>query len=43
MENWETLKESFPVVDVRNLTTNFLPMILHKAQQINLNNGICVV
>lgn len=40
---WESKKETFPVVDVRNLTTNFLPMILHKAQQVNLDNGICVV
>ena len=42
-KHWEKQKTSFPVVDVRNLTTNFLPMILHKAQQVNLNNGICVV
>lgn len=42
-KHWENQKTSFPVVDVRNLTTNFLPMILHKAQQVNLNNGICVV
>lgn len=40
---WEDKKSDFPVIDVRNLTTNFLPMILHKAQQVNLNNGICVV
>jgi len=42
-KHWEKQKTSFPVVDVRNLTTNFLPMILHKAQQVNLNNGICVI
>jgi hypothetical protein len=41
--NWEDKKTSFAVIDVRNLTSNFLPMILHKAQQVNLNNGICVV
>lgn len=40
---WEDHKESFPVIDVRRLLTNFLPMILIKAQQVNLNNGICVV
>ncbi|MDD3946575.1 MAG: DUF2249 domain-containing protein [Clostridia bacterium] len=42
-KDWETQKESFSVIDVRELTTNFLPMILYKAQQVNLNNGICVV
>lgn len=42
-KQWEDQKSSFPVVDVRNLTTNFLPMILHKAQQVNLNSGICVI
>ena len=41
--NWENKKTSFAEIDVRNLTTNFLPMILHKAQQVNLNNGICVI
>lgn len=42
-QNWEANKESFPVVDVRKLTTNFLPMVLHKAQKVNLNDGLCVV
>lgn len=40
---WDEIKDSFAIIDVRNLTANFLPMILHKAQQVNLNNGICVV
>lgn len=40
---WEEKKAAFPVIDVRDLTTNFLPMILRKAQQVNLNNGLCVV
>jgi hypothetical protein len=40
---WEDQKASFTVIDVRNLTGNFLPGILHKAQQVNLNNGICIV
>lgn len=40
---WEDQKASFSVIDVRDLLTNFLPMILHKAQQVNLHNGICVV
>lgn len=41
--SWESQKESFPVVDVRPLTSNFLPMVLHKAQVVNQNEGICVV
>lgn len=40
---WENHKASFPVIDVRHLLSNFLPMILHKVQQVNLNNGICVI
>lgn len=40
---WEDQKTTFPVIDVRKLSSNFLPMILHKAQQVNLKNGICVV
>ncbi len=40
---WEDNKASFPIIDVRPLLTNFLPMILNKAQQVNLHNGICVV
>lgn len=42
-KSWEDKKTSFPVIDVRKLTTNFLPMILNKAQQVNLNNGICII
>jgi uncharacterized protein (DUF2249 family) len=41
--NWEDKKISFPVIDVRKLTTNFLPMILHRAQQVKVGEGICVV
>ncbi len=42
-KHWEDKKSSFLVIDVRHLTTNFLPMILHKAQQVDLNNGICII
>ncbi|NLC66071.1 MAG: DUF2249 domain-containing protein [Clostridium sp.] len=42
-KNWKDKKDSFPIVDVRDLQNNFLPMILHKAKQVKLNNGICVV
>lgn len=41
--SWEKDRKSFPVIDVRPLTSDFLQMILIKAQQVNLNNGICVV
>ncbi len=42
-KDWVNKKDSFPIIDVRKLTGNFLPMILHKAQQVNLNNGICII
>ena len=42
-KSWENKKASFPVIDVKSLTGNFLSMILHKAQQVNLDNGICVI
>ncbi|MFA6617471.1 MAG: hypothetical protein WCT23_00165 [Candidatus Neomarinimicrobiota bacterium] len=42
-DNWKNDRKSFPVIDVRPLTSNFLQMILIKAQQVNLNNGICVI
>ena len=35
-------KRIFAIIDVRNLTNNFC-LCLYKAQQVNLNNGICVV
>lgn len=41
--NWEDKKADFAVIDVRKLTGNFLPMILHKAQQVELHEGVCVV
>lgn len=40
---WEDKKDSFSVIDVRYMLTNFLPMMLHKLQQVNLNNGVCVM
>lgn len=43
INTWKENKASFPIIDVRELLTNFLPMILHKAQDTNLNKGICVV
>lgn len=40
---WEKDKESFAVIDVRKLLTNFLPMILIKAKKVEKGSGICVV
>lgn len=41
--NWESKKGSFGVIDVRNMTSNFLPMILHKAQMVPVGQGVSVV
>lgn len=42
-KQWESIKDKFEVIDVRKLTTNFLPLILHKAKGVKENDGICVV
>lgn len=41
--DWKVKRSDFPVIDVRELTGNFLPMILRRAQQVDLNGGICVI
>jgi hypothetical protein len=43
IKNWEDKKEAFQVIDVRHLTNNFLPMILQKAQQVNVDDGLCII
>lgn len=43
MKNWNILKEDFEIKDVRNLKGNFLPAIIKKAQNMELNKGICIV
>ncbi|MDI9577744.1 MAG: DUF2249 domain-containing protein [Thermoproteota archaeon] len=43
MTHWEENKTTFPVIDVRHLTSNFLPIILHRAQQVNVGEGLCIV
>ena len=43
MKSWLKDKESFKVVDVRELTGNFLPSILKRAQSLDVDNGICIV
>ncbi len=40
---WESLKETFEVIDVRKLTSNFLPGVLKKAQRMSVGEGICVI
>src|SRR5690554_5233534 len=42
-KQWKDKKESFEVIDVRNLTSNFLPMILMKAKRVKVGNGLCIV
>jgi alkylhydroperoxidase/carboxymuconolactone decarboxylase family protein YurZ len=42
-KDWEKKKDSFPIVDVRKLTRNFLPGFLNKARQVEKSSGICVV
>lgn len=40
---WENKKGQFDVVDVRELSGNFLPGLLNKAGQIEVGEGMCVV
>jgi len=40
---WQEKKESFEVVDVRELKGNFLPMVLTKAKKIQVGEGLCVI
>ncbi len=42
-KDWEEKKNSFQIVDVRKLTSNFLPGFLNKAGQVEVGEGICVV
>jgi alkylhydroperoxidase/carboxymuconolactone decarboxylase family protein YurZ len=42
-KEWENKKDTFKVVDVRKLTGNFLPMILKKAGEVEIGNGLCIV
>ena len=42
-EEWMEKKDSFEIIDVRKLTSNFLPMILMKAKRKNVGEGLCVV
>ena len=42
-KHWQNSKESFEVTDVRELSGNFLPMIIKKANNVTVGDGICVV
>ena len=42
-KEWQNKKELFEVLDVRELTGNFLPMVLKKAQITNVSEGLCII
>ena len=41
-KDWEIRKDRFGVVDVRKLTSNFLPGLLKKAGEVEVGDGIPV-
>ena len=43
MKDWLKFKEQFEVQDVRQLKGNFLPLILKKAQNLEVGKGLCIV
>lgn len=43
MKEWLSKKETFEVFDVRTLKGNFLPIILKKAQEKSIGEGLCVI
>jgi alkylhydroperoxidase/carboxymuconolactone decarboxylase family protein YurZ len=40
---WMKKKDEFELVDVRQLSGNFLPMIIKKAMTLKMDQGLCVV
>ena len=40
---WMKKKDEFEVVDVRQLSGNFLPMIIKKAMTLKIGQGLCVI
>lgn len=40
---WDNSKQSFKVIDVRKLTSNFLPGLLKSARELEIGQGLCVV
>lgn len=42
-KKWESKKDIFEKIDVRKMTGNFLPMVLKKAGEVKVDEGICVI
>ena len=42
-KDWLNKKETFEIKDVRQMKGNFLPSILNKAKDIELENGLCII
>jgi len=42
-QEWKNKKNEFAVVDVRQLSGNFLPGLLNKAARVEVGDGMCVV
>lgn len=42
-KQWVGKKDMFPAIDVRQLTNNFSPRILKKAEQVKVGDGLCIV
>ena len=42
-EKWEIKKNLFEKIDVRKMSGNFLPMVLKKAGEVKVDEGICVI
>lgn len=41
--DWMKKKDKFEIVDVRQLSGNFLPMVLKKAMALKVGQGLCVI
>lgn len=43
MKDWLKNKNNFEIQDVRELKGNFLPAIIKKAQNLDINKGLCII
>jgi len=43
IKDWEPEKERFDRIDVREITSNFLPGLLRRAGRIEVGNGLCII
>jgi len=43
IKDWEHEKERFDRIDVREITSNFLPGLLRRAGRIEVGNGLCII